>query len=66
MIKSHIECDFPKCKKSQTEIKEGIGFNGWGHVRGFRLDGETRDLHLCPEHLQTLSNWLKEKNNGMD
>lgn len=39
---------------------------GWGHVRGFMLDGAARDLHLCPAHMAALGDWLKGVKNGVD
>jgi hypothetical protein len=66
MIKQLIECEWPGCSKTYVEEREGLGFCGWGHVRGFKLDGVQRDLHLCPEHLTVLGNYLKEAGNGVD
>jgi hypothetical protein len=66
MIKQVIECEWPGCKLSHTEAKEGLGFPGWGHIRGFKLDGIQRDLHLCPQHLAAVGALIKEKANGVD
>lgn len=66
MIRNQIECEWPGCKITQLECKEGMGFNGWGHIRGLKLDGELRDFHLCPQHLIELAIYLKEKRNGLD
>ena len=69
MILSQIKCEWPNCKESSTESHEGLGFKKWGHIRGFTIDGEQRDFHLCPIHLIALGELIKqmkETTNGMD
>jgi hypothetical protein len=69
MILSAIKCEWPQCKATSAETHEGVGFQGWGHIRGFKIDGEQRDFHLCPKHLLSVGDMItkeKEKTNGMD
>lgn len=66
MIIQHIQCEWPMCKAEQTECKEGMGFVGWGHIRGFNVDGESRDFHLCPQHVKYIMDHIREIKNGMD
>lgn len=69
MILSKISCEWPRCKETSTETHEGIGFSGWGHIRGFSIDGEQRDFHLCPKHLLVIVDMItqiKETTHGMD
>lgn len=67
MIRRTIECEWPGCSQRATEAGDGEGWPGWGHVRGFRLDGAARDLHLCPEHLRALGTFILEvKDDGLD
>jgi hypothetical protein len=71
MILSNISCEWPECNARSTETHEGLGFVGWGHIRGFKIDGEQRDFHLCPMHLMIVGELIKqvkvkEKTNGLD
>lgn len=67
MIRRLIECEFPGCEEREIEAADNSGWAmGWGHVRGFMLDGAARDLHLCPAHMAALGDWLKGVKNGVD
>lgn len=69
MILQSIFCEWPGCGCNSIEKKEGMGFHGWGHVRGWNIDGELRDFHLCPDHLRKLTMFIKrekERQDGMD
>jgi hypothetical protein len=67
MIRGAIHCDWPGCLGFGLEEKEGDGWPGWGHVRGWKVDGQTRDFHLCPAHLTLLMEHMREiKQNDLD
>ena len=66
MIRQTIECEWPECEEKAVEADEGAGWPGWGHVRGFRLDGQQRDLHLCPAHLAAVGEFIKGAKNVLD
>jgi hypothetical protein len=51
------------CGERYTELGEGAGFPGWGHIVGVRSNN-SHEIHLCPEHLnavtESIRNWRHE------